>query len=80
MLNWEQFQQQSTIFSLIQFLDVIRQTEITDANLESIINFEKNALGTMRIYSSADEEKINIYFLRHVLSSAPSDLEEYELK
>jgi hypothetical protein len=80
MLDWEQFQPQSTIFSLIQFVDVIRQPEITDADLELIIDFEKNTLGTIRIFSSADEEKINIYFLRHVLSSVPADLEEYELK
>ena len=80
MLDWEQFQSQSSIFALIEFVDVIRQTEITDANLELIIDFEKSSLGTTRIFSSSDEEKINIYFLNHVLSCVPADLEEYELK
>lgn len=80
MTDWEQFAPQSSIFSLIEFIDIIRQAEITDANLEFIIDFERNALGTTRIFSSSDEEKINIYFLRHILSSSASELVEYELK
>jgi hypothetical protein len=80
MLDWELFKPESAVFYIYNFIDFIRKPELTDANLTEIIDFERNVLGTTRIFSSSDEEKINIYFLRHVLSSSASELAEYELK
>lgn len=80
LLEWEQMQSQSSIFNLISFVDVIRKDIISDEDLENIINFEKTSLGTIRMFSSADEEKMNIYFLDFVLNSNPENLSGYALK
>jgi len=80
LLNWEQFTPQSSIFTLLGFIDVIRQPSLSDADLETLINYEKTSLGTTRFYSSADEETINIYFLDYVLNTQAEDLSGYALK
>jgi hypothetical protein len=80
LLEWEQIQPQSATFSLINFVDMIRKDNISDSDLQTIIEFEKSALGTTRSFSSSDEEKLNIYFLDHILNALPETLSGYALK
>jgi hypothetical protein len=80
LLNWEQFIPQAAIFTLLAFIDKLRQDNFTDADLETLINYEKTSLGTTRFYSSADEETINIYFLDYVLNTQAENLSGYALK
>lgn len=78
--EWDQFSNNADVMKLIDFIDLVRKNELTDEDLSDIINFEKNAKGINRIYSSADEEKVNIYFLDHVLNSKKGDLKRYAIK
>lgn len=80
LVDWDQFQQGSDVIKLIDFIDMVRQDDLSDSDLDAIIEFEKNAKGVNRIFSSADEEKINVYFLDYVLSSAEKDLLNYVTK
>jgi hypothetical protein len=80
LLAWEQQQPGSAIFSLIEFIDMIRQSELSDSDLDELINFERSTLGTVRLFSSADEQRINIYFLDHILNALPETLSGYALK
>lgn len=80
LLAWEQLHPESAIISLVNFVDMIRQSELSDDDLTALINFEKSSLGTVRIFSAADEQKINIYFLDHALNALPETLTGYALK
>lgn len=78
--NWDHFKVSAAIIKFVDFIDIARKNNLSDADLNAIIQFEKASMGTVRLFSSADEEKINIYFLEHVLnldSGAPTN---YELK
>jgi hypothetical protein len=79
LTEWEEFKTNSTIVSRLSLIDYVR-TELTDEQLNFLINFEKSGLSNTRIYSSADEEKINVYFLDFVLKSTPEELNSYILK
>jgi hypothetical protein len=80
MLDWDQFQAQSSVITLIDYVDVVRQGTMSDADLLSVIEFEKSSVGNARVFSSSDEEKVNIYFLDHVLSTSVESLSGYALK
>jgi hypothetical protein len=77
--EWDEFKPDSDVIKIIDFLDIIRKKNISDEDLESIITFERYTKGLNRIFSSADEEKINLYFLDYVLNSNKEDLLRYAL-
>jgi hypothetical protein len=79
LIEWDQFKESSEIVKRIDYIDYVRQ-ELTDEQLSEILNNEKNALSNNRIYSSADEEKINVYFLDFILNSNIEELKPYILK
>ena len=78
--DWDQFKATSTIIKFLDLIDVVRKNTLTDADLNKVIQFEKTSQGTVRIFSSADEEKINVYFLDYVMNANAGDLAEYELQ
>lgn len=79
LTEWDQFNSNSNIVNRVGLINFVR-TEITDEQLNYLINFEKTSLSNNRLYSSADEEKINIYFLDFVLNSTQENLTNYILK
>lgn len=79
LTEWDQFKESSSVVSRISLIDYVR-TELNDEQLNYLINFEKTGLSNNRLYSSADEEKINIYFLDYILNSTPQELNSYILK
>jgi len=79
LTEWEQFNSNSNVVNLVGLINFVR-TEITDEQLNYLINFEKTSLSNNRLYSATDEEKINIYFLDFVLNSNTEDLKSYILK
>ena len=79
LTEWEQFKTMSSVVSRISLIDYVR-TELTDEQLNYLINFEKTGLSVTRLYSSADEEKINVYHLDFILNSSTEDLAPYILK
>jgi hypothetical protein len=79
LTEWDQFNSNSNIVNRVGLINFVR-TEITDEQLNYLINFEKTSLSNNRLYSSADEEKINIYFLDFVLNSTQENLTDYILK
>ena len=78
--NWDQFKATAAIIKFIDFIDAARKDSLSDADLAAIIQFEKTSTGTVRLFSSADEEKINIYFLEHVLNLDSWTATNYDLK
>jgi hypothetical protein len=79
LTEWDEFEPSSTVISRISLIDYVR-AELTDQQLNYLIDFEKTGLSNNRLYSSADEEKINIYFLDYILNLTPQELNSYILK
>jgi hypothetical protein len=79
LTEWEEFKTTSSVVSRISLIDYVR-TELTDDQLNYLINFEKISSGANRLYSSTDEEKINVYHLDFILNSNAEDLAPYILK
>ena len=79
LTEWEEFKTTSSVASRISLIDYVR-TELTDEQINYLINFEKTQLSNNRLYSSEDEEKINVYHLDFILNSNAEDLAPYILK
>jgi len=79
-LNWDLFTPQSHMFTMLEFIDFIRQSDLSDSDLETLTDYEKNSPGTCRIFSSADELSVNIYFFDYVLNASAEDLAGYVIK
>jgi hypothetical protein len=76
--NWEEFQTTSTIINRVDLVDYIRK-DLTDADITYIIENEKTGKSNVRVFSSDDEEKINVYFLDFILNTISSELSAYKL-
>jgi len=76
--NWEEFQTTSTIINKVDLLDYIRK-DLTDEDITYIIENEKISKSNVRVFSSDDEEKINVYFLDFILNTISSELSAYKL-
>lgn len=79
LTEWDGFEASSTVVSRVSLIDYIR-TGLNNEQINYLINFEKTGLSNNRLYSSADEERINIYFLDYILNLTPSELNYYILK
>ena len=79
IVEWEEFREDSSFVERIQFVDIIRR-DMSDEDLNNLIEYEKVSKNDIRIYSSTDEEKINYYFLDFILNSNPSELINFKLK
>lgn len=79
LIEWEEFKEDSFFVQRVDFLDMIKR-DMTDEDLNILLNFEKISKNNIRLYSSTDEEKINYYFLDFILNSDTSNLINYALK
>jgi hypothetical protein len=79
LIEWDEFKETADIVNRIDYIDYVRQ-ELSNKQIDELIDIEKNSLCNNRIYSSADEEKINVYFLDFILNSNTEDLSSYILK
>lgn len=79
LIEWDQYKETADMLKRIDYIDYVRQ-ELSDEQVDELVNIEKNSLCNNRIYSSADEEKINVYFLDFILNSNTEDLSPYILK
>jgi hypothetical protein len=73
-----------TIARLVFYTGILRNGEISDQELESIIAFELNPVDDLRFYGLKDEETINIFFVDYVLDvkkyGDPAELAPYLLR
>lgn len=79
LIEWDEYKETADMLKRIDYIDYVRQ-ELSDEQVDELIVIEKNSLCNNRIYSSADEEKINLYFLDFILNSNKEDLTSYILK
>jgi hypothetical protein len=79
LIEWDEYKETADMLKRIDYIDYVRQ-ELSDEQVDELIGIEKNSLCNNRIYSSADEEKINLYFLDFILNSNTEDLSSYILK
>jgi hypothetical protein len=79
LIEWDEYKETADMLKRIDYIDYVRQ-ELSDEQVDELIDIEKNSLCNNRIYSSADEEKINLYFLDFILNSNTEDLSSYILK
>jgi len=76
--NWEEFQTTSTIINKVNLINYLRK-DLTDDDVAYIIENEKTSKSDVRVFSSDDEEKINVYFLDYILNTDSSELSGYKL-
>lgn len=73
-----------TIVRALYYIDILRNNQITDQELENIIAFELNPPDDGRFWSLKDEETINIFLADYILEArkygTTSDLAPYLLK
>ena len=79
LIEWDEYKETADMLKRIDYIDYVRQ-ELSDEQVDELIGIEKDSLCNNRIYSSADEEKINLYFLDFILNSNTEDLSSYILK
>jgi len=79
LCKWEQFDENSDIVKRIDLIDYVRK-DLTLEDIKKILELEKNGKSNARIYSSDDEEKINIYFLDYLLNCKKTELKHFKLR
>lgn len=78
--NWDQFKATSYAVKFIDYIDIVRKPALTKTDINTFINFEKTGVGTIRVFSISDQEKINVYFLDYILQDNEKDLSVFKLK
>jgi hypothetical protein len=78
--DWEGFREDSHVHTIHNLFQYVRKENLENSDLDYIINTEKSAKSNNRIYSTADEEKINIYVLDYILNSDKKAIEKFLLK
>lgn len=78
-LDWEGFNPDSPVCARTNLFQYIRR-DLNSEDINYLINLEKVSKSNNRIYSTADEEKINIYLLDFILNSDQSEVQKFLLK
>jgi len=78
-INWDKFSENSPIFNKLDWFDLLRGG-LTKEEVDKILQMEKEDTSNIRMYSSHDEELINIYLLDHILNQNSEQLKSYQLR
>ena len=77
--DWEGFKPDSYVCTRNNLFQYVRRN-LTQEDLNYLLNLEKTAKSNNRMYSTADEEMINIYLLDYILKSQSSALQPFLLR
>jgi hypothetical protein len=78
-LNWDKFSENSPIINKLDLFDLLR-AGLTKQEVDKVLQMEKEDTSNVRIYSSYDEELINIYLLDYILNQNSEQLKSYQLR
>lgn len=78
-VEWDKFKEDSPIVKKLDLFDYLRGG-LTKEEVDKILEMEKVETSNSRLYSSSDEEYINIYLLDHILNQTPEKLKPYLLR
>ena len=78
-VEWDKFKEDSPIIKKLDLFECLREG-LSKKEVDSILEMEKLDTSNSRIYSSSDEEYINVYLLDHILNQTPENLKSYQLR
>jgi hypothetical protein len=78
-VDWDKFKEDSPIVKNLDLFDYLREG-LSKEEVDKILDMENSQTSNNRLYSSTDEEGINIYLLDHILKQTPENLKSYQLR